>query len=124
MPTSDAGQAQDPSTGPDGASSVGDLLASPPAAGDEVTVRGYVHSSGGHVVACDHLAETWPPQPGGPQVVLVGTELAERGDTTREQDDVWTEAPVIVNGTWRDGAVHVDPPNRSDADAGHIAGSG
>ena len=107
MPTGDAGAGEEASTSPGGASSVGDLLASPPATGEQVTVRGYVHSSGGYVVASDHLAETWPPQPAGPQVLVVGVDPGELGGTTREQDDVWTDAPVVVTGTWRDGTVHV-----------------
>jgi hypothetical protein len=90
---------------------VTDLLAVAHAEGEQVRFRAHLHSSAGHAVACDALAETFPPQPGGVSVPLVVGDLDAWPSTQRVGQDVWTPTPRAITGTWRAGRVHVTAPD-------------
>lgn len=72
--------------------------------------RAHLHATKGAVVACETLAETFPPQPGGARVVVVGADPEARPSAQRAGDDVWTAALEPVRGTWRGERVHVEDP--------------
>lgn len=91
-----------------------DLLAVPHHDGEQVRFRAHVHSSAGHAVACEVLAETFPPQPGGASVRLVVDDLATWPSTQRAGDDVWSPTPRTITGTWRAGRVHVAADTRQE----------
>ena len=74
-----------------------------------MTLRCHLHEAGGHVVACDVLAESFPPQPGGAQVPVTGADVGTRPSARGiEGGDTWTAEAEVVRGTWRDGAVHLE----------------
>lgn len=57
-----------------------------------ITVRGFViRESSGAVRLCETVAESFPPQCGGPSVVVVGFDPSTRPDAQEEGGIVWID---------------------------------
>jgi hypothetical protein len=66
--------------------------------GSTITVRGYVIATAGTTLLCEMLAESYPPQPGGAQMVLEGLDIAELRGTETAGDTTWTRDQHDVTG--------------------------
>ncbi|HSK98031.1 MAG TPA: hypothetical protein VK891_15510 [Euzebyales bacterium] len=75
---------------------VTEALAAP--TGSTVTVRGYVIATAGVTLLCEMLAETFPPQPGGAQMLLDDLDIAAVADTQSAGDTTWTSDQRAVTG--------------------------
>ncbi len=100
------GAAGSAATGPTGPVSV--AQASAFADGTAVQVRGFVVVEADDAVIADLLAESYPPQPGGATLRLVGVRLSELDGVRRTGRITWTEAPVVVTGVVAAGALSLD----------------
>lgn len=87
-----------------------ELLAAAPEDGERVRFRAHLFATADSALACEVLAETHPPQPGGATVPLAGVDVRTWPGAERSGDDAWTPTPRAITGTWRDGCVHVDSP--------------
>ena len=84
---------------------VADALAAAP--GSTVTVRGHVIATAGITLICDLLAETYPPQPGGAQLVLEDLDITALDDTESAGDTTWTREQRAVTGVVGGGVLRV-----------------
>jgi hypothetical protein len=75
---------------------VSEALNAPP--GTTITVRGYVIATAGTTLLCEMLAESYPPQPGGAQMVLEGFDIAALRGTETAGDTTWTREQHSVTG--------------------------
>jgi hypothetical protein len=66
--------------------------------GSTITVRGYVIATAGTTLLCEMLAESYPPQPGGAQMVLEGLDIAALLGTETAGDTAWTRDQHNVTG--------------------------
>lgn len=76
-------------------------------AGTTVTVRGYVLETGGTTVLAEMLAESYPPQPGGAQLVLEGLDVADIDGTETAGDTTWTDDQHSVTGVLQEATLRV-----------------
>jgi hypothetical protein len=76
-------------------------------AGSMVTVRGHVIATAGTTLLCEMLAETYPPQPGGAQMVLEDLDIATLGGTESAGDTTWTGDQRAVTGIITDDVLRV-----------------
>jgi len=61
-------------------------------------VNGNLLAEGGKIRFCDALAESFPPQCGGPQLRVEGLKLAEVDGLVTEGDVSWTDRPIQLLG--------------------------
>lgn len=88
----------------EGEVSVADALGSE---GETVQVRGYLFvTPDGTVTLADAILESFPPQPGGALIMVVGLDLAPF-DLSSEAGLRWTDDPVVVVGVVQDGVLAV-----------------
>jgi hypothetical protein len=66
--------------------------------GETILVNGSLLASDGEVRLCSALAESWPPQCGGPSLVVEGLELEEVDGLTRGGGAAWTDRPIQLLG--------------------------
>jgi hypothetical protein len=70
---------------------------------DEVLlVNGNLLAQGGEVRLCYALAESFPPQCGGPSLVVEGIKLEEVDGLITEGDVSWTDRPIQLLGLVED----------------------
>jgi hypothetical protein len=65
---------------------------------EPVLVNGNLLADGGDVLLCYALAESFPPQCGGPSVQVVGLKLAEVDGLVTEGEVSWTDRPIQLLG--------------------------
>jgi hypothetical protein len=70
-------------------------------------VTGHLVAEGDVVVLATMLAETFPPQPGGASLAVVGLDDAGLAGLQRVGRVAWSDQPVVVRGTM-DGGRLVD----------------
>jgi hypothetical protein len=75
--------------------------------GDELLVNGNLLAQSGEVRLCSALAESFPPQCGGPSLVVEGLDLDEVDGLVSEGDVSWTDRPIQLLGTVEDGLLTV-----------------
>lgn len=91
--------------------SIAEALAS--TAEGPLLVEGFlVAPGGGEVRLCSALAESYPPQCGGPSLVVVGLDLSTiEGLVSTSQPDLaqvsWTETAIVILGELEDGVLTV-----------------
>ncbi|HXV58007.1 MAG TPA: hypothetical protein VD704_09075, partial [Gaiellaceae bacterium] len=57
---------------------------------------------------CAALAESFPPQCGGPSLVVAGLEPEAVAGIVAEGGVMWTDRPIELEGTVQDGRLEVD----------------
>lgn len=67
--------------------------------GTVVTVTGYLFDDTGTVVISDLIAESYPPQPGGPTLEIDQLDLTIFDGVTTEGPISWTEQPATITAT-------------------------
>lgn len=72
---------------------------------EPLLVNGNVLAQGGEVRFCSALAESFPPQCGGPSLRIDGLDLEEVDGLVTEGDVSWTDAPVRLLGIVEDGVL-------------------
>jgi ABC-type glycerol-3-phosphate transport system substrate-binding protein len=75
--------------------------------GTDAELTGFVVSVSGDTKLCEVLLESFPPQCGGANVVVVGLNLGAL-DAQTEGNVTWTDGTVTLSGTIEDGALEVD----------------
>ena len=70
-------------------------------------VRGYVVANGNELRLCSALAESHPPQCGGPSLALEGLDVDELGALERAGSVRWTDREVALLGEVEDGLFRV-----------------
>ena len=75
-------------------------------------VRGYVVSRGADVRLCSALAESYPPQCGGPSLRVLGSEHVDLGELERARGTAWTEKEVALLGDVDGGVFRVSATSR------------
>jgi hypothetical protein len=74
-------------------------------------VKGFVVAHGqGAVQLCSALAESYPPQCGGPALEVIGLDLATVEGLSRDEtspDRAWTETEISLLGNVEDGSITV-----------------
>lgn len=76
--------------------------------GERVRVTGNLLVAGDETRLCSALAESFPPQCGGPSLVVTGLEPEAVAGIVAEGDVMWTDRPVELEGTIGDGRLEVD----------------
>lgn len=61
-------------------------------------VNGNLLAEGDEIRLCDALAESFPPQCGGPQLRVEGLNLDEVDGLVREGEVAWTDRPIQLLG--------------------------
>lgn len=92
--------AQPPATAGLGAGpgiSIEEALASDSA--EPLLVNGNLLAEGDEIRLCDALAESFPPQCGGPQLHVEGLKLEEVDGLVREGVVAWTDRPIQLLGS-------------------------
>lgn len=74
-----------------------------------IAVQGFLLVADGTSLLCDALAESFPPQCGGPSIEITGYEEALGAPITSAQGVSWTEESVGFLGEIVDGTFVVDP---------------
>ena len=90
---------------PDGALSVEQALDTQ--AGERVVVSGNLLAQGGEVRLCSALAESFPPQCVGPQLLVEGLELDSLDGLETGGGVMWSDRPMRLHGTLGDGVLMV-----------------
>jgi hypothetical protein len=81
---------------------------------DEVLlVNGNLLAQGGEVRLCSALAESFPPQCGGPSLIVDGLKLEEVDGLVTEGDVAWTDRPIQLLGVVADGTLTVSENARA-----------
>jgi hypothetical protein len=75
--------------------------------GGPVRVRGALIVSGGTARLCYAILESYPPQCGGPSLVVRGLDLDTIGELTSANDVTWSDREVRLRGTVTDGTLKV-----------------
>jgi hypothetical protein len=75
--------------------------------GEPVRVRGALIVSGGTARLCYAILESYPPQCGGPSLVVRGLDLDTIGELTSANDVTWSDREVRLRGTVTDGTLTV-----------------
>ena len=75
--------------------------------GTDAELTGFIISVGGETRICAEILESFPPQCGGANVLVVGLDLASL-DTQTEGNVTWTDDDVTLTGTIEDGALEVE----------------
>jgi hypothetical protein len=82
-------------------------------AGTPVVVEGFVVAADGSPAhLCSSLAESYPPQCGGPSLVVEGLDLESveglrRAEEPEYAHTAWTDSPVALTGEVSDGVLRV-----------------
>lgn len=90
---------------PGGGLTVEEAIASD--AGEPLTVAGYLFVRGGDAKLCDAMLESYPPQCGGPSLVVEGLDVEEVEGVRSEGGMAWTEERVSLLGEVVGGAIRV-----------------
>jgi hypothetical protein len=75
--------------------------------GEPVRVRGALIVSGGTTRLCYAILESYPPQCGGPSLVVRGLDLGTVGDLTSANGVTWSDREVRLRGTLAEGTLTV-----------------
>jgi hypothetical protein len=75
------------------------------AATGPATVTGFLVDVGGETRLCEALAESFPPQCGGPSITLTSLDQVDPDELKTEGDVTWTDVPVAVFGEIVDGTL-------------------
>lgn len=75
--------------------------------GEPIRVRGALIVSGGTARLCYAILESYPPQCGGPSLVVRGLDLDTVGELTSANDVMWSDREVRLRGTVADGTLTV-----------------
>jgi hypothetical protein len=75
--------------------------------GERVRVTGNLLVAGGETRLCSALAESFPPQCGGPSLAVAGLAPETVAGIVVEGDVMWTDRPVELEGSIRDGTLEV-----------------
>jgi len=70
--------------------------------GEELLVNGNLLALGDEVRLCHALAESFPPQCGGPSLHVEGLELTDVPDLTTNNDVGWTDYVLQLRGVVED----------------------
>ncbi len=70
-------------------------------------VSGNLLADGGEVRLCYALAESFPPQCGGPSLLVEGIELEEVDGLITEGDVSWTDRPIELLGVVEDETLRI-----------------
>ena len=74
-----------------------------------VAVTGYLFVIDGEARLCELIAESFPPQCGGPNVSVQNHEQLAIGPLETEQGISWSNEPVTLFGQMSDGVLIGDP---------------
>ncbi len=74
---------------------------------EPVRVRGALIVSGGTARLCYAILESYPPQCGGPSLVVRGLDLDTVGELTSANGVTWSDREVKLRGTVNDGTLTV-----------------
>lgn len=74
---------------------------------EPVLVRGALIVSGGTARLCYAILESYPPQCGGPSLVVRGLDLDTVGELTSANGVTWSDREVRLRGTVADGTLTV-----------------
>jgi hypothetical protein len=74
---------------------------------EPVSVRGALIVSGGTARLCYAILESYPPQCGGPSLVVKGLDLDTVGELTSANGVTWSDREVRLSGTVADGTLTV-----------------
>ena len=74
-----------------------------------IAVKGFVVAVGDQVQLCEALAESFPPQCGGPSIQLDGLDQIDPDELKTEGDVSWTDLTVTVFGELSDGMLVATP---------------
>jgi hypothetical protein len=74
---------------------------------EQILVNGNLLAEGGEVRFCSALAESFPPQCGGPSLRIQGVELEEVDGLVTEGEVSWTDRPIQLLGIVEDGVLTV-----------------
>jgi hypothetical protein len=77
------------------------------AAGTELLVHGNLLVEGGSVRLCSALAESFPPQCGGPSLRVEGLDLTAVNGLQTAGEISWSDRPIRLRGIVRDGTLTV-----------------
>ena len=72
-----------------------------------LSVSGNLLASGGEVRLCSALAESFPPQCGGPSLLVRGLRSADVEGVVTVEGVSWSDRPVVLLGVVRDGTLTV-----------------
>ena len=73
-----------------------------------VRVRGFLlHCNREPLLLCAELLESYPPQCGGPSLVVEGLDMDTLADITRGDDCAWSARPVELDGVVDNGVLRV-----------------
>jgi hypothetical protein len=73
---------------------------------EPLLVNGNIRAEAGEIRFCDAVAESYPPQCVGPELIVVGLKLAEVDGLQRVGDVAWTERTQLL-GVVADGKITV-----------------
>jgi hypothetical protein len=76
-------------------------------------VNGNLLAQGGDVRLCSALAESFPPQCGGPSLIVDGLKLEEVDGLFTEGEVAWTDRPIQLLGIVADGTLTVSENARA-----------
>jgi hypothetical protein len=74
---------------------------------EPVLVRGALIVSGGTTHLCYAILESYPPQCGGPSLVVRGLDLDTVGELTSANEVTWSDREIRLRGTVADGTLTV-----------------
>lgn len=77
-----------------------------------IAVSGFIVADAAGVRLCEALAESFPPQCGGPSILLEGLEQIDPDELSTEGDVSWTDYAVTVFGELIDGTLVADTPSQ------------
>jgi hypothetical protein len=92
-------------SGAPGDSAIKQALTAKPS--EAVLVRGALIVSGGSTRLCYATLESYPPQCGGPSLVVRGLDLNTVGELTSANGVTWSDREVRLRGTVTDGTLTV-----------------
>lgn len=108
-----SGQGSGTPTGPDSAVVLSVEQASLAEEGQDIRVSGYLVSAEGKTVLATSLAESMPPQAGGPTIGVVGLDLADIVGLSTSAGQAgaasvtWSDSPVVLQGVAVSGVFEV-----------------
>lgn len=73
----------------------------------EALVEGYLFADRAGVRLCEAIAESYPPQCGGPALIVRELDLEEVEGLEREGEQYWSDAPVRLRGRLDGGTLTV-----------------
>jgi hypothetical protein len=74
---------------------------------EPLLVKGFLVLDGGHARLCSALAESYPPQCGGPSLIVEGLPPSNRQGLKEAEGVAWSEREVAFLGTVDDGRLRV-----------------